>query len=71
MSMKTKFKALVRELDAAALEDLRRSVASEVEGRRQKQAIKIENIHPLMSAEDKRQALEEIARALRNGGGDA
>ncbi len=68
--MKAKFKALVRELDAAALEELRRSVAQEVEGRRRRDAIKIEDIHPLMSAEEKRRAMEEIARALR-GGGDA
>jgi hypothetical protein len=67
MSVKAKFKALVRELDAASLEDLRRSVATEVEGRRQKDAIKMEDIHPRMSAEDKQRAMEEIARALRGG----
>lgn len=65
--MKTKFRALVRELDAASLEELRRSVAQEVEGRRQKDAIKLEDIHPRMSEETKLRAMEEIARALRGG----
>ena len=37
----------------------------EATGRRQKGAIKIENIHPLMSAEEKRQAMEDIARVLK------
>lgn len=65
--MNKKFRALVRELDAAALEELRRSVALEVEGRRQREAIKLEDIHPRMSAEAKQRAMEEIARALRGG----
>ena len=68
--MKSKFRAFVRELDTAALEELRRSVAQEVEGRRQKDAIKIEDIHPLMTADEKQKAMDEIARALR-GGNDA
>ncbi|HUA86443.1 MAG TPA: hypothetical protein VMB85_21445 [Bryobacteraceae bacterium] len=63
--MKTKFRALVRDLDAAALDELRRSVAAELEGRRQQSAIKLEDIHPRMSAEDKQRAMREIARALR------
>jgi hypothetical protein len=67
MSVKTKFRALVRELDAAALEELRRSIASEVEGRRQQGAIKLEEIRPGMSVEDKQRAMDEIARALRGG----
>lgn len=67
MSVKSKFKALVRELDGAALEELRRSVAAEVEGRRQQGAIKLEDIHPRMSTEDKQRAMDEIARALRGG----
>jgi hypothetical protein len=65
MSVKTKFRALVRGLDATALEELRRSVASEVEERRIEGAIKLEDIHPRMSAEDKQRAMDEIARALR------
>jgi hypothetical protein len=67
MSVKAKFRALVRELDAAGLEELRRSVASEVEGRRQQSAIKLEEIRPGMTAEDKERAMAEIARALRGG----
>ena len=65
--MKSKFRALVRDLDGAALDELRRSVAAEVEGRRLKTAIQMEDIHPMMSAEQKQQAMEEIARALRSG----
>ena len=65
MSMKAKFRTLVRELDGGALKELGRYVASELEGRRQKTAIKLEDIHPRMSAEEKRQAMEEIARVLK------
>jgi len=65
MSVKAKFKTLIRELDGESLDELSRSVASELEGRRLKGAIKIENIHPLMSAEEKRQAMEDIARVLK------
>lgn len=68
--MKSKFRAFVRELDADALDELRRSIAQEMEGRRQKGAVKIEDIHPLMTAEEKQRAMDEIARALR-GGNDA
>ena len=65
MSMRSKFEALVRDLDRENLEELRGSVASEIDGRRQKAAIKIEDIHPEMSAADKDQAAKEIARVLR------
>lgn len=65
MSMNGKFKALVRGLDPVALEELRRSVASEMEGRRQKTAIKLADIHPRMSAAEKEQAAIEINRVLR------
>jgi hypothetical protein len=65
MSMRGKFEALVRDLDRDNLDELRRSVASELDGRRQKTAIKIEDIHPEMSAADKDQAALEIARVLR------
>ena len=68
--MKSKFRAFVRELDADALDELRRSVAQEMEGRRQKDAVKIEDIHPRMTAEEKQRVMDEIARALR-GGNDA
>ena len=65
MSVRAKFRALVRDLDGATLEELRRSVAQEVEGRRQRDAIKLEDIHPRMSAEDKVRAMDEIQRVLR------
>ncbi|MGH9559159.1 MAG: hypothetical protein ACRD30_07950 [Bryobacteraceae bacterium] len=63
--MNSKFKALVRGLDPEALDELRRSVASELEGRRQKTAIKLDDIHPLMSPAEKEQACQEISRVLR------
>jgi len=65
--MSEAFESLVRELDGAALEELRRSVAAEMKDRRLKSAIRIEDIHPRMSAEEKRQAMAEIARALQGG----
>ena len=65
MSMRGKFEALVRDLDGEKLEELRRSVASELDSRRRKTAIKLEDIHPEMSAADKDLAAKEIARVLR------
>lgn len=62
--MNAQFQKLVKELDQKTLEELRRSVASELEGRRRKTSIKIADIHPRMSAEDKERAAEEIARVL-------
>lgn len=67
MSMKAKFKALVQELDREGLEELRRSVASEMEGRRRKGSIRMEHIHPRMSAEEKERAAQEIARVMKDG----
>lgn len=63
--MNTKFDDLVRSLDAAALEELRRSVAAEVGGRREQTAIQMEHIHPKMTAEAREEAAREIARVLR------
>jgi hypothetical protein len=65
MSIHAKFKTLVGELDREGLEALRRSVAREIEGRRQKTAIKLDDIHPMMTSEEKEQAAREIARVLR------
>ena len=62
--MKTRFDDLVQSLDAATLEELRRSVAAEVGGRREQTAIKIEEIHPRMTAEAREEAAREIARVL-------
>jgi hypothetical protein len=63
--MKTRFDDLVQSLDAATLEELRRSVAAEVGGRREQTAIQIEEIHPRMTAEAREEAAREIARVLR------
>jgi hypothetical protein len=65
MSLRSKFEALVRDLDQENLEELRRSLASEIEARERKTAIRIEDIRPEMSAADKEQAAREIARLLR------
>lgn len=64
MSMTAQFEKLVQDLDQQALEALRRSVSSEMEGRRRKTSIRIGDIHPRMSAADKERAAEEIARVL-------
>ncbi len=63
--MKTKFDDLVQSLDPATLEELRRSVAAELGGRREQSAIKIEEIHPRMTAAAREEAAREIARVLR------
>jgi hypothetical protein len=64
----TKFKTLVRELDAPTLEQLFRQVAAEIEQRRQQNAIQLKDIHPRMTPEEKAQATLEIARVLRERG---
>lgn len=64
----SKFKDLVRELDAESLDQLSRHVAAEVEQRRRKTAIKIHEIHPRMAPEDKARAMADIARVLRERG---
>lgn len=63
--MTTKFDDLVQSLDPATLEELRRSVAAELGGRRAQTSIKIEEIHPRMTAEAREEAAREIARVLR------
>ena len=59
------FDELVRGLDPATLEELRRSVTAELGERREQTAIKIEEIHPRMTAEARAEAAREIARVLR------
>ena len=59
------FKNLVRGLDEERLERLHRHVAEEMEQRRLKTAVRVEDIHPRMTPEDKARAIEEIARVLR------
>jgi len=61
----SKFKELVENLDREGLDELRRSVAEEVSERRQKNAIRMEHIHPGMSEERKDAAMKEITRVLR------
>ncbi|MGA3189239.1 MAG: hypothetical protein ABSF22_19205 [Bryobacteraceae bacterium] len=61
----SKFQELVEGLDREGLDELRRSVAGEVNERRQKNAIHMEHIHPGMSEEKKDAAAKEIARVLR------
>ncbi len=63
--MNTKFDELVRSLDPGALEELRRSVAAELGGRRAQSAIQLEHIHPKMTAAAREEAAREIARVLR------
>ena len=63
--MNSKFDDLVRSLDPQTLEELRRSVAAELGGRREETAIQIEHIHPKMSLEAREEAAREIHRVLR------
>jgi hypothetical protein len=69
--MNAKFDDLVRSLDPQTLEELRRSVATELGGRRQETAIQIEHIHPKMTADAREEAAREIGRVLRGENMDA
>jgi len=69
--MSDKFKSLVSEMDQATLEDLRRSIAAELNARRP--AVQISDIHPRMTAAEKEAVTKEITRVLRGpefGGSD-
>ena len=57
---------LVRRLDAETLNELRRSIDSEMEERQEASSFQIEEIHPGMSADDWQRAASEIARALKS-----
>ena len=63
--MNTKFDELVRSLDPPMLEELRRSVASEVNVRREQTSIQLEHIHPKMTVAAREEAAAEIARVLK------
>jgi hypothetical protein len=63
--MNSKFDDLVGSLEAETLEELRRAVASEIGGRRRQTDIRLEDIHPKMSAAEKDRAAQQIARLLR------
>ena len=65
MSVEGAFDKLVHELDDDALAGLSLAVAQEAGQRRQQTAVRVEDIHPNMSAEEKRRASEHIARVLR------
>ena len=70
MSVKAKFDALVKGLDAEGLRQLGESVAAEMEGRSgesEPMGVSIAVIRPGMSAEEKELAAREIARVLREG----
>jgi hypothetical protein len=70
--MSAKFDALVKNLDQSGLEELRRSLIEEIAARGGEDAvasgIHLDSIRPGMSAADKEQAVEEIARVLRERG---
>ncbi len=63
--MEAKLEELVRNLNGQALEELKKSVLTEIGNRREQTAIQLEHIHPRMSEADKEQAAQEIARVLR------
>lgn len=65
MNMQKQFDDLVRSLEPAALEELRRSVAAEVGLRREQNAIQLEQIHPKMTVADREEVAREIARVLK------
>jgi signal transduction histidine kinase len=65
MSISVKLRSFVRDLDPQTLEDLRQSVAAEIEGRQEKTGFQVEDIHARMSPADKALAADEIARVLR------
>ena len=65
MNAGAKFEALVKNLDQNALEELGRWVAAEIGERSGSARMKIGDIHPGMSAQDKEQAAQEIARVLK------
>ena len=69
--MNSKFDDLVRSMDPQTLEELRRSVVTELGGRREETAIQLEQIHPKMSADAREEAAREIGRVLRGESQDA
>ena len=69
--MNSQFAELVRTLEPVMLDELRRAVATELSQRRAESAIHIESISPSMIADQKAQAMQEIARALKGEEGNA
>jgi hypothetical protein len=64
MSIHSKFKTLVRELDGETLAELSRFVASEL-SRNSKTEFQIDQIHPRMTPAEKERAAKEITQVLR------
>ncbi|HEV2199459.1 MAG TPA: hypothetical protein VGR73_06545 [Bryobacteraceae bacterium] len=69
--MNSKFDKLVRSLEQPVLEELRRSVVAELGGRRTQTSMRLEDIHPRMSDDEKARAIERITRVLRGEDGHA
>lgn len=69
--MNSKFDKLVRSLEQPVLEELRRSVVAELGGRRAQTSMRLEDIHPRMSEDEKARAMREIAEVLRGEDGHA
>jgi hypothetical protein len=63
--MDAAFDKLVRELDDQALAGLGKALTRETSERRLHTPVQMEDIHPRMPEEMKKQALAEIARVLR------
>ena len=63
--METDFDKLVRELDGEGLAGLRQAVMTELSQRRQRTAIRVEDIRPGMPDADRERVRQEIARVLR------
>jgi hypothetical protein len=63
--MESVFEKLVQDLDDEGLAQLRRAVAAESGGRREKSALRVEDIHPGMDEADRERARRDIARVLR------
>ena len=65
MNMEQGFDKLVQDLDDNALAGLNQAVSKEADARREQLSMKLEDIHPNMTAADKLRAKEQIARVLR------
>lgn len=65
VGMSAKLRAFVRDLDPQTLQDLQQTVEAEIDGRQEKTAFRVEDIHARMSPEEKALAASEIARVLR------
>lgn len=71
INVSARFDALVKDLDESALEALKQSLETEIGARAEdlsSSSIHIDTIRPGMSASDKEQVAQEIARVLRERG---